>query len=1057
MDNAESPMSSASKNEPKSPRQPRHMNVPSPTSPAAQMHVRAGSPEDIPVSRVSSAESHELNEVDSQVEGTLDRSETLQLTEELPPSESLQKGIEDLIQDQFPMMDKSIAESAASPTSGAASPTSESTSSSARQQPRATAQIGEVVAQEYSTSIFFHIVENAHFQRFFMTLTFYALFVPDLDLVVGTKQTAYVWSIVTFVVMLLFFIEIFIQCKGKARYLFSAYFWLDIVASVSLLPDTWLFQELLFRNNAFVAGRSSRLTRMIRIASRSSRATRLNRLTRIVRVASLMPRLRHFFEKGGEMDEAEKMLNKKLRRLFLFLDEDMDGKIQHDSVVMCLTKLKLVGGSSSKRISRVKTAVQNITRLRGKTKTPGDMEKNAQEARAGTSENHQPIRVASSEAIDDNPRLPSTELSGELVDGYGEYAGSQLTVASQAGASCNSSEWKADGAEAGGEPVALTKTSSAQKLPKIPPQVSFDEFSEILRECDKKDKRLITACQQSLRRGNNMWNLTSRLSEYVAVKVALGVLALLFVLPFVEPDVRDLSAERGVEHLELLVKRQMVNGTEGLSPHIHRQVDLWLQGDGPDADKRELLYMDIDRRIYCDVLLEPEGTTCAPPDSENWLGIRKEGSSGLQEIDERVFASEVRRVDMELITKPAEVTSDDEITSVCVLNRHDSVVIASAMSLATTVAVILLIVSGITIFTNDLNFLSKNLLRPLRDLADDMGSIAQLEIAGFSAIEDDDSKESQTTSEVRLMKRTFEHMKKAIISWGKYVPWPVVRLLLRAGVEAELGVQPRMVTMFFSDIASFTTIVESLPPEGTLLLLSRYFNDMSKIIDDNGGIVLEFIGDAILAIYGAPLANEDHAATAVKAVLKMQACLNKINQWSAKRDLPEIKIRCGVHTGQVLVGNMGFRSRMKYGIVGEEVNIPSRLEEINKTYKTSQLISEATQKRLPQGMFLTRPVDYLQLHQDPKTPPSLIYEVMGLDRGRRGQAPYREQAEAHKRALELYRRRDFEGAETVASGVHQQMSTLLNRPDEASMLLVRRCRALRETPPPETWDGVWQG
>eukprot|EP00746_Dinoflagellata_sp_MGD_P086706 gnl/MRDRNA2_/MRDRNA2_34342_c0_seq1.p1 gnl/MRDRNA2_/MRDRNA2_34342_c0~~gnl/MRDRNA2_/MRDRNA2_34342_c0_seq1.p1 ORF type:complete len:828 (+),score=152.73 gnl/MRDRNA2_/MRDRNA2_34342_c0_seq1:106-2484(+) len=792
-----------------------------------------------------------------------------------------------------------------------------------------------------------------------------------------------------------------------------------------------------------------------------------------------MPRIRHFFEKGGEIDEAEKMLNKKLRRLFLFLDEDMDGKIPQNAVIMCLNKLKLGKIHEHKRISKVKNLVQSVNFIR-KTKAPGQLAA----AGANAREDLAVSRKGSSEIKD--IRIPSDEFEEA---GVGSVASEAYKGGSPSGSSANPNY---EEAQSGGGSIKHTMsevskgvlkmkpTSSnptpyqseavksevasvtesrgsssiqrSESIARIPAMVSFEEFQDILRDSDKKEQRLLRACQQSLRRGNNMWNLTSRLSEYVAVKVALGVLALLFVLPFVEPDVRDLSAERGVEHLELLVKRQAINGTMGLSAHIHDQVNLWLEGDGPNADKRQLLYMDLDRRIYCDVLLEAPGSPCKHTTNQ-WLGIRQ----SLEEIDERVFASEVRRVDMELITKPTSYNSDNEVTSVAVLNRHDSVVIASLMSLATTVAVIMLIVSGITIFTNDLNFLSKNLLRPLRDLADDMGSIAQLEIAGFSAIEDDGANDSQTTSEVRLMKRTFEHMKKAIISWGKYVPWPVVRLLLRAGVEAELGVQPRMVTMFFSDIASFTTIVESLPPEGTLLLLSRYFNDMSKIIDDNGGIVLEFIGDAILAIYGAPLANEDHAATAVKAVLKMQACLAKINQWSARRDLPEIKIRCGVHTGQVLVGNMGFRSRMKYGIVGEEVNIPSRLEEINKTYKTDQLISEATKKRLPPGAFLTRPVDYLQLHQDPQAPPSLIFEVMGLDRGRKAQAPWREQAEQHQRALELYRRRDFEAAENIALGVHQQMSSLVGKPDEASMLLVRRCRALRETPPPENWDGVWQG
>merc|ERR1712066_873274 len=101
-------------------------------------------------------------------------------------------------------------------------------------------------------------------------------------------------------------------------------------------------------------------------------------------------------------------------------------------------------------------------------------------------------------------------------------------------------------------------------------------------------------------------------------------------------------------------------------------------------------------------------------------------------------------------------------------------------------------------------------------------------------------------------------MKKAIKSWGKYVPWPVVQILLHTGVDASHGVKEKEVSVFFSDIASLTTIVETLPPESSLLLLSRYFNDMSKVIDDHGGVVLEFIGDAILCIYGAPLINPDH-------------------------------------------------------------------------------------------------------------------------------------------------------------------------------------------------------
>merc|ERR1712137_1345590 len=119
---------------------------------------------------------------------------------------------------------------------------------------------------------------------------------------------------------------------------------------------------------------------------------------------------------------------------------------------------------------------------------------------------------------------------------------------------------------------------------------------------------------------------------------------------------------------------------------------------------------------------------------------------------------------------------------------------------------------------------------------------------------------------------------------------------------------------------------------------------MSKVIDDNSGIVIEFIGDAILAIYGAPLRDLDHHTNAVRATMRMLAALDKINKWSVSQNppLPEVNIRCGIHTGPCLVGNMGFQSRIKYGVVGENTNIPGRLEEMNKSYGTNNLMSQDT-------------------------------------------------------------------------------------------------------------------
>jgi adenylate cyclase len=332
-----------------------------------------------------------------------------------------------------------------------------------------------------------------------------------------------------------------------------------------------------------------------------------------------------------------------------------------------------------------------------------------------------------------------------------------------------------------------------------------------------------------------------------------------------------------------------------------------------------------------------------------------------------------------------------------------------------------------------------------------MESIAQLQLAGVS--NQDDVYICDGTSEVRLIRRTFENMKKAIKSWGKYVPWPVVQLLLRANVEANLEVNELEVTVFFSDIASFTTIVEGIPPESSLLLLSRYFNDMSKIIDDHGGVVLEFIGDAILCVFGAPLNNPEHPTAAVKASLRMLSCLRRMNEWSKEKHLPEVNIRCGVHTGRVLVGNMGFHSRMKYGIVGEESHVPDKLEELNKTYGTSMLISAQTFAAMDRTCFVTRPVDYIRIV--PTAGSSLIYQVVDRHKRRREQHPLWPACDLHQQAMEHYRKREFQEAKQKFHKVGEIMASITGKEDGASALLAKRSDVYSRRPPPDDWDGVW--
>jgi len=232
---------------------------------------------------------------------------------------------------------------------------------------------------------------------------------------------------------------------------------------------------------------------------------------------------------------------------------------------------------------------------------------------------------------------------------------------------------------------------------------------------------------------------------------------------------------------------------------------------------------------------------------------------------------------------------------------------------------------------------------------------------------------------------------------------------------------------------------------------------MTKVIDDHGGVVLEFIGDAIFCIFGAPLVNPDHPQAACKAALRMLAALRRMNEWSVSRELPEVQIRCGVHTGRVLVGNMGFQSRMKYGAVGEDSYIPSQLEEINKTYETKMMISHATWKSLePAQGFITRPVDYVQLGQTAGRPSEPIFQVIERESNPNRVSHYREPANIHAEAMELYRNRKFEAASKKFVKVNSIMWDLRALEDGPSQLMINRCATYMAHPPPDDWDGVWK-
>jgi adenylate cyclase len=239
-------------------------------------------------------------------------------------------------------------------------------------------------------------------------------------------------------------------------------------------------------------------------------------------------------------------------------------------------------------------------------------------------------------------------------------------------------------------------------------------------------------------------------------------------------------------------------------------------------------------------------------------------------------------------------------------------------------------------------------------------------------------------------------------------------------------------------------VAESLPPEQLVESLGEYLEEMARPIAASGGTVDKYIGDAIMAFWGAPRPDADHALHACEAALENRDRLDALNaRWQAA-GRPRFDARVALHTGEVVVGNVGSGARLNYTIIGDAVNLASRLEGLNKRYGTGLIISETTWARVSHVM-VARPLDKVSVKG--KEASVVIYELIG--RRRDVSAVRREVAERHARAFTLYLERKWSEAISLLR------ARLAEHPgDEPSKLLLERCKRWAATPPPSDWDGT---
>jgi len=360
--------------------------------------------------------------------------------------------------------------------------------------------------------------------------------------------------------------------------------------------------------------------------------------------------------------------------------------------------------------------------------------------------------------------------------------------------------------------------------------------------------------------------------------------------------------------------------------------------------------------------------------------------------------------------------------------------------------VTLFIVGGI-IFLISVGFsfiLSKGITRPVKKLA--------MAANNIGAGKFDTKVDIRTGDELEMLGNAFNGMVDGLkerdfikSTFERYVSPAVATEIINNPDMLNLGGERKTLTIFFTDIGNFTNLSEKLSPEEVVTRLNEYFHGMNDAIMESNGTIDKFQGDCIMAFWGAPIDQENHAILACQAAIKCLRFLNKLEREWVAGGLPPRTYRFGLNTGEVVVGNIGSSTRFEYTIIGDDVNLASRLEGANKNYGTQIMITESTYS-LIRKVFLARELDIIRVVG--KRKPIKVYELVGEKS---------EIDEEKTRIIKLfevgilaYRSRQWDAAISSFEHVLQ-----LSPGDKPAEVYIQRCREYQQEAPAEDWNGVY--
>ena len=282
-------------------------------------------------------------------------------------------------------------------------------------------------------------------------------------------------------------------------------------------------------------------------------------------------------------------------------------------------------------------------------------------------------------------------------------------------------------------------------------------------------------------------------------------------------------------------------------------------------------------------------------------------------------------------------------------------------------------------------------------------------------------------------------------AFSRYIAPDVIEQIMENPELLQLGGESREITIFFSDVTGFTSISEKLSPVELVALLNEYLSEMTDIIISHGGTIDKYIGDAIMAFYGAPQIYDDHGLRACLAAIDMKRKLRDLqDKWKMSGQI-ELFARMGINSGKTVVGNMGSALRMDYTVMGDSVNLASRLEGVNKMYDTTAIISEHTYTNA-KDQIDARKLDRIRVVG--KTETVLIYELLG----RKGTLPskFYDMLVLYNQGLEMFNEQQWKRAQNFFKDAIDII------PDDGpAILYLNRCNKFIKNPPSKDWDGVY--